>query len=123
MTTPSTALGSASRRQGTAYAILVGLGVAVVAFFVYWFSNRGFDAGRGDFFYLADSFLHGHTWIDKALGVNDNITVNGHAYVPFAPFPAVVLMPLVAIIGPLNADHIESGVNAFLAAFTVGLAW
>ena len=27
-------------------------------------ANRGFDAGRGDFFYLADAFLHGRTWLD-----------------------------------------------------------
>ena len=26
--------------------------------------NRDFDAGRGDFFYLADAFLHGRTWLD-----------------------------------------------------------
>ena len=104
-------------------AILVGLGVAVVAFFVYWFSNRAFDAGRGDFFYLADAFLHGRTWIVSALGPNDVITVNGHTYVPFAPFPAFVLAPLVALIGPVNGDHVESGVNAFLAATTVFLAW
>ena len=25
--------------------------------------TRGFDAGRGDFFYLADAFLHGRTWL------------------------------------------------------------
>ena len=31
---------------------------------VYWLANRGFDAGRGDFFYLADAFLHGRTWLD-----------------------------------------------------------
>ena len=33
---------------------------------VYWLSNRAFDAGRGDLFYLADAFLHGRTWIDLA---------------------------------------------------------
>ena len=26
--------------------------------------DRDFDAGRGDFFYLADAFLHGRTWLD-----------------------------------------------------------
>ena len=49
-------------------APVVGLGIAVVAFVVYWFSNREFEAGRGDFFYLADAFLHGRVWIDKIPG-------------------------------------------------------
>ena len=31
---------------------------------IYWLANREFDAGRGDFFYLADAFLHGRTWLD-----------------------------------------------------------
>ena len=26
--------------------------------------TAAFDAGRGDFFYLADAFLHGRTWLD-----------------------------------------------------------
>ena len=30
---------------------------------IYWLANREFDAGRGDFFYLADAFLHGRTWL------------------------------------------------------------
>ena len=104
-------------------ALLVGVAVIVVAFFVYWFSNRDFDAGRGDFFYLADAFDHGHTWITRALGPNDVINIDGRIYVPFAPFPAFVLAPLVAITGPVTADQWESGINALLAACVVGLAW
>jgi hypothetical protein len=36
----------------------VGLGVAVLSAVLYWLGNRFFDAARGDFFYLADAFLH-----------------------------------------------------------------
>lgn len=102
---------------------MLGLALAGLAFAVYWLSNRSFDAGRGDLFYLADAFLHGHTWIAQTLGPNDVIYVGNHVYVPFAPFPAVVLMPLVAITGPVTADQWESGINAGLAAAVVGLAW
>jgi len=102
---------------------LLGLAIAGVAFATYWLSNRAFDAGRGDLFYLADAFLHGHTWIAQALGPNDVILLGGHIYVPFAPFPALVLMPLVAFTGPVTADQWESGINAGLAAAAVGLAW
>ena len=99
-------------------APLVGVGVAVVAFFVYWLTNQSFEAGRGDFFYLADAFLHGRAWIDFAPGAYDVIYgADGRVYVPFAPFPAIVLMPLVAVVGAVTADQWESGINAALAAF------
>ena len=37
--------------------------VARVAFVVYLLCARYFDAGRPDFFYLADAFLHGREWL------------------------------------------------------------
>jgi 4-amino-4-deoxy-L-arabinose transferase-like glycosyltransferase len=48
---------------------------------------------------------------------------NGEFFVPFAPFPAIALMPLVAVTGPLAADELESGINALLAASAVGMGW
>jgi hypothetical protein len=104
-------------------AALAGIGVAVVAMAIYWLSNRFFDAGRGDFFYLADAFLHGRTWLDFQPGANDVIISGSRIYVPFAPFPAIALMPLVAVTGAQVADQWESGINAALAAIDVGLAW
>jgi hypothetical protein len=103
--------------------VVVGLVVVAVSAFIYWYANRDFDAGRGDFFYLADAFLHGRTWLDFQPGPYDVIIVDGRFYVPFAPFPAVVFMPLVAILGAVTADQIESGINAVLAAAGVGLCW
>jgi hypothetical protein len=105
--------------RGTA----AGFAVVVVSAVLFWLANRQFDAGRGDLFYLADAFLHGRTWLDVRLGPNDVIIRGGHYYVPFAPFPAIALMPLVALIGPLAADQIESGINAVLAAASVGMCW
>ena len=102
---------------------IVGIGLAFVAMAIYWLSNRFFDAGRGDFFYLADAFLHGRTWLDFQPGPNDVIIVGSKIYVPFAPFPAIALMPLVALTGAQVADQWESGINAALAAIDVGLAW
>jgi hypothetical protein len=102
---------------------VVGTGLVVLAFIVYLLCNRQFSAGRGDFFYLADAFLHGRTWLVQALGPNDNVVAGTHVYVPFAPFPAFVLLPLVAIVGPGTADTWQPIVNAFLAAVNVGLVW
>jgi hypothetical protein len=104
-------------------ATLVGVALAAAAAFVYWLSNRFFDAGHGDFFYLADAFLHGRTWLDFRSGVNDVIPIGDRFYVPFAPFPAIAFMPLVAVVGPITADQWEPGINAALAGSVVGLAW
>lgn len=101
----------------------LGVALAIASFVVFFLSNYKYDAGRGDLFYLADSFLHGRTWIDQALGPQDIIRLDGRIYVPFPPFPAIALMPLVAVTGPELADRLEPVVNASLAAVVVGLAW
>lgn len=103
--------------------VIVGLSLVGLALAAYWLSNRSFDAGRGDFFYLADAFLHGRVWLDVRLGPNDIVVVGERVYVPFGPFPAIALMPLVSIIGPQTADQWESGINAALAAAGLGLCW
>jgi hypothetical protein len=121
--TPARVVGFATTGWGDRRAWVLAGALWVCAFTVYWLSNRAFDAWRGDFFYLADAFVHGRVWIDNALGPNDVIYRDGHVYVPFAPFPAVLLMPLVAVIGPVTADQWESGINAGLAATVVLLAW
>ena len=55
---------------------------------------------------------------------NDVIVVDGHKYVPFAPFPAIVAdAARRARRARQAADQVEPGVNAFLAATVVFLAW
>jgi hypothetical protein len=103
--------------------VWAGILLAIASFLVYWLSNRAFDAGRGDLFYLADAFLHGRVWLDFVPGPFDIIVFDDHVYVPFAPFPAIVLMPLVAAVGAVTADQWETGINAFLASIVVLLAW
>jgi hypothetical protein len=104
-------------------ATAIGWVIVGISAVIYWLAARGFDAGRGDFFYLADAFLHGRTWLDFRPGANDVIVSGARFYVPFAPFPAVALMPVVAILGAAGADQVESGINALLAASGVGLCW
>jgi hypothetical protein len=104
-------------------ALVVGLLLVALSALAYWLCARYFDAGRGDFFYLADAFLHGRTWLEVRPGVNDVIIVGDRFYVPFAPFPAIALAPLVAIVGAVGADQLEPAINALLAAAGVGLVW
>ena len=127
MTTDAAHLAPVEEREslggGFDRAAQVGFAVTIISAIVYWLSNRMFDATRGDFFYLADAFLHGRVWLDVRLGYQDVILQDGRPYVPFAPVPAVALMPIVALVGPAIADQWETGINAALAAASVGLAW
>ncbi|HSS36670.1 MAG TPA: hypothetical protein VLR93_10365, partial [Patescibacteria group bacterium] len=111
---------SADDRRG---AWLVGVLVMVVAFVLYALSSYQFDAGRPDFFYLADAFLHGRLYLDRALGPWDNVVVDGRVYVPFAPFPAIAFAPIVAVFGPARLDQWEQIVDSAIAAADVGLCW
>ena len=110
--------------QRVARETVVGLVLVALAVLVYWLSARDFDSTRQDFFVLADAFLNGRTWLTYPPGPYDVIAAaGGRWYVPFAPFPAVAFMPLVALMGPETATDVESGINAVLAASTVGLTW
>ena len=102
---------------------IVAAALMLVGFAVYWASDHAFDAGRGDFFYLADAFLHGRTWLTAALGPYDNVVIGNQVFVPFGPFPAFVLLPLVAIFGPDQANHWQPVINAALASIDLGLCW
>lgn len=102
---------------------VIGWTLIAAAFVVFYLCARQFDAGRSDFYYLADAFLQGRTWLTFAPGPNDVIIIDGRFFVPFAPFPAIVALPLIALIGPEAADHAEPLINGALAAATVGMCW
>ena len=108
------------RRHRGPVALVVLL---VVATAIYWLSAHEFDAGRPDLFYLADAFLHGRLWLERALGPYDVIIVGDRVFVPFAPFPAIALMPLVAVFGPDVVTQWQPLVNAVLAAAGLGACW
>jgi hypothetical protein len=109
------------------FALLVGVGALVVYLAsvrgeLYLASVRG-DVPRPDFYFLADAFLHGRTWLEQALNTFDVVVVGARVYVPFAPFPAFVLAPLVALIGPVSAAAAEPVVNCLLAVMGLALLW
>jgi len=107
------------RHRGFIVLTLLLVGAAMT----YWLSARDFDSGRPDFFYLADALLHGRTWLEQALGPYDIVVIGERVYVPFAPFAAFVLAPLVAVVGPQAAIAWEPAVNSLLAASGLALLW
>jgi hypothetical protein len=114
--------------HATVAAILVALaaaGVYLLSSFVFSPGGRLFSSGRPDFYYLADAFLNGRTWLSAGtlLGPWDVVVRDGRTYVPFAPFPAFVFLPLVAAAGRAVAISWEPGVTALLSGAGVGLCW
>ncbi len=108
--------------------VLVWLGAAAVyllSSFVFSPGGHLFDAGRPDFYHLADALLHGRTWLEPgtALGPWDVVVRDGRMYVPFAPFPAFVVLPLVAVVGLATAIAWEPVIAALLAGAGVALCW
>jgi hypothetical protein len=100
-----------------------GLAIAVAVGIVYSLCGTSFTAGRPDLFFLADAFLHGRTWLPYEFGPYDIVKIGNEIFVPFGPFPAIVLMPLVALVGPITATHLEPAVNGTLGGIDVLLCW
>lgn len=98
--------------------------IAAYAATIYWLTSFQFSSLRWDFYFLADALLHGR--LDVAYpppGAIDTVTVGGRVYLPFAPFPAVLFMPLVALVGPLGLIPFEPLINSLLSALDVALCW
>jgi hypothetical protein len=99
------------------------LGVALYVGVIFWVTAFQWSQGRWDYYYLAEAFLDGRMWIPAFDRAVDTVIVDGRAFVPFAPFPAVVLMPLVWLFGVAALLPWEQTINATLAATEVALCW
>jgi len=99
-------------------------GAALYALVVYlMISARSGDLFKQSMYpyynYLADAFLHGQTWLRiLPSSVHDLSFFNSRYYLYWAPFPAVILMPFVAIFGVQLNDVLYT---LLIAALNVGL--
>ncbi|HEY0614423.1 MAG TPA: hypothetical protein VGC96_07265 [Candidatus Elarobacter sp.] len=99
-------------------AVLAGLLGAIVAL--------AFAHGRvspyDNYVLLAYQFLHGHIWIDPVWPDTsiDAVLFEGHRYVVNDPVPALLLVPLVAVVG-LAAN--QTILACLLCGVAVGAAW
>jgi hypothetical protein len=66
------------------------------------------------FLYQAESLLHGHLDLPLPPSKTDIVVVNGKSYIVYPPFPAVLLMPFVAIFGLSTSDVFFTTVIAAL---------
>ncbi len=123
----------ALRNRPRVSAILVGL----LAFVVYslfaanfslerWGDPSLFHVSEGAYFnFLADAFLHGqlHLRITPEK-THDLVLFNGHYYLYWPPFPALLMVPLVAVFGLGLSDIfltlVAAAVNVTLTLLLLG---
>jgi hypothetical protein len=100
--------------------LLPTLGLFALALAVYWLVNGGQRANLDYFVPLADSFLHLRLDIlEHPPWLNELVPFDGRYFVVYPPMPAVVLMPIVALLGP-GLD--QGRVSIVLGAVNVVLA-
>ena len=91
----------------------------VYAFFAAQFGSIWRTTHLAYFNYLADAFLHGQVYLRRIPNyVPDLALYKGNYYLYWPPFPAILLMPLVALFGVKISDVFFTLV---LAAINVGL--
>ena len=103
----------------------VDLVLFFASFAVYALASDGLLAHQSlapHFVYQADAFLHGRLSLTVAQppNLNDWVLWNGRWYVSFPPFPAVLMMPFVALFGPSFNDV---AFTLFFAAANVALLY
>jgi hypothetical protein len=106
---------------------LIGLVLTLLAFAVYYLTGPQ-DSGGDSFVPLADAFMHGRLsipvdrpWLEL-VPVNDG---TGSQYSPFPPVPAVIIAPIVALMGERTwANELPSNLTcAVIGAANVALVY
>ena len=99
-------------------------GAAIASGFIYLlisaYSGSLFEQSLHPYYnYLADAFLHGQTYLRQLPpSTHDLSFFNGNYYLYWAPFPAIILMPFVAIFGVGLNDVLFT---IIIAAINIGL--
>jgi len=97
---------------------------AIISGFIYMivsaYTGFLFQSSQQPYYnYLADAFLHGQSWLRQIPNsIVDLSILDGRYYLYWAPFPAILIMPLVAIFGVQLNDVLYTIV---FAAINVGL--
>jgi hypothetical protein len=104
---------------------LAGIVISLLAFAAYWFTGNQ-DSGADSFVPLADAFVHGRLSIPVDRPWLELIPApDGGQYSPFPPVPAVLIAPIVALMGE-RAFHEELSSNltcAVLGTLNVAMVY
>ncbi len=90
-------------------------GIFFASLIIYLISTGFKNTQYNNHVILANAWLHGHIWIDGPLPGIDALQYNDHWYIIEGPFPALLLLPLVAIFGLGTNQVILAAVCAAVA--------
>ena len=99
---------------------LIPAGLAMLAALIMLAFVYPFSSPYNNYWYLAQAFLHGRTWIDWPGPAIDALPFGGRYYVIEAPLPALLMLPAVALWGTAANQTLLS---IALGAISVGVAW
>ena len=89
-------------------------GIFLAAFLVFFLLNNGEFVWYNNYSYLADALLHGRLYVDGMPEYLESVQFGGHTYMHFAPGPALLCLPFVALFG-INGFNI-AWLSIFLGA-------
>lgn len=93
------------RRNLIAAVVLFAAGLLSVWWFEWRFQIGHLGVSNAPHFvYQAEAFLHGHWNISLPRSVVDVVVINGKNYTIYPPFPALLMLPFVAIWGTNTSD-------------------
>jgi hypothetical protein len=96
------------------------IAVAIVTFAALTAARLPHATPYDNYVILADALLHGHVWVTSPGPWIDALTYNGRAYIIEGPFPAILLLPAVAIWGPSTNQTLLS---FLLTAVATAAGW
>jgi len=105
-----------SRLRGWHVPLVLG----VLFFCAVWAINGLASSIMNNDVIVADAWLHGRAWVIEAGPWLDAMPLHGHFWVVEAPFPAVLMLPLVAVQGVAANQTL---VDAIVAAIGVGVCY
>jgi len=104
------------RGEGT-----VELGLFLLSFLVLFLLNNHRFVFYNNYSYLADALLRGRLYVDGMPEYLESVEFGGHVYMHFAPGPAVLCLPFVAVFG-VNGFNI-AWLSLLLGAANTALAY
>jgi hypothetical protein len=101
-------------------SLIIFLIIFVVSFTIYFFTQEGPPTPFNNFVRLADAFLHGRLYLTQNVSWLELAPFQGKYYVVPPPFPAILILPVVALFGKTTNQTL---ISIFFGALNVSLAF
>ncbi len=102
------------------YYLLVAFLFFLLTFVIYYLTGEGGATSYDNFVRLADAFLNGRLYLTADVPWLELVPLEGKHYVVPPPFPAILILPIVAIWG-LSSN--QTLISIFFGSVNVSLAY